>query len=162
MQTFCVPLYHTLMGSQHTPETKASAEMLYVIERKAREAVCELLGISRTTFDRWKKAGAWDEKRGLEVLSIPYLVRALRLDMQRTTDAAAKEGRPLTAGERDGLYKNHLMIEKLDKGALFASHGIQIMDLFAAYLAQHAPELRQAAIPHIVGFTEKLTRDHVK
>lgn len=144
-------------GTPHPPETRASAEFLYVIERKDKSQVCELLGISGSTFDRWKKDGKWDDKRALEVLSVPLTVRMMQRDIERTYRKADEEDRPLTSGERDGVYKTIKQIQALDKGALFASHTIQAMDLFGAFLAEAAPDLKEQLTPLMVEFVQKVT-----
>lgn len=146
----------------YPPEVRASAELLFVIERRTPDAVCELTGISRSTFDRWRKEGKWDEKRGLEVIAVPYLVRELLKDMQRTVQQARDEDRPLTAGERDGLYKTQKMIQQLDKGALFASHALQALDLFRAFLQDAAPDLYDDVVPHLGTFAERVARNYAQ
>ena len=137
-------------------ETKAHAEMLYVIERRSRRDAIEQTGVSGSTFDRWRKKGRWDERRANQVISIPELVQDMKEDIRRTYDLAKKENRPLTSGERDGVFKTVSKMQELDKGSLYAQHGIQIMDAFSAYLRQYAPELQSQLVEHIVTFTGKL------
>lgn len=148
-------------STPYPPEIRYTAEMLYVIERRTKPQVVEMTGISASTFDRWRRDGNWDEKRGLEVISIPYLVKEMKEDIARTYARARREDRPLTPGERDGVHKTVLNMQKLDKGALFASHGIQIMDLFSAFLAEQADELRESLVPFMVEFTQKLAKQYV-
>ncbi len=140
----------------HPPETVASAEMLYVIERRSREEVVRQLGITGSTFDRWRKKGKWDERRSDAIVSLPEIVRMMKQDVKRTYELAQKEERPLNAGERDGVHKTFLQMQKLDKGALFSQHGVQVMDLFSAYLKEHAPALQPGMVEHIVQFTRRL------
>ena len=129
----------------HPPETVAAAEMLYVVERRSQADVQEKVGISASTFRRWKDKYRWDERRRDAIVSIPNLVADMKADIARTYAQAKKEERPLTAAERDGVNKTVGQMLKLDKGALFHTHGILVMDLFSAYLKEHAPQLHAAA-----------------
>lgn len=152
------------MPSRHTPhppETRAAAELLYVIERRSSDEVCERLGIHETTLRRWRAKYGWDDRRAEAVVSIPQIVREMKDDIARTYALARKEERPLTPGERDGVFKTVTKMQQLDKGALFAQHGIQVMDLLSAYLAEHAPDLRSALVPHIVAFTARLAQSRL-
>lgn len=142
--------------AQHPPETKAAAEMLYVIERKSRQDVVERTGVSGSTFDRWRRKGRWDERRADQIISIPQLVEDMKADIRRTYDLGKKEERPLTSGERDGIFKTISKMQQLDKGSLFAQHGIQVMDLFSAYLKEKAPALQPPLVPHMVAFANRL------
>ena len=150
------PLSKPRPGSRYGPETVAAAEMLYVIERRTRADVMEKLGISSSTFNRWRNKGRWDERRGEAIVSIPSIVQDMKADIQRTYDLAKKENRPLTSGERDGVFKTITKMQQLDKGALFSQHGVQVMDLWSAYLKQHAPALHGPLVEHIVAFTRRL------
>ena len=143
-------------GTRYGPEVIAAAEMHYVIERKSRHEVMETLGISSTTFNRWRKKHRWDERRSDAIVSIPSLVQDMKADIKRTYDLAKEENRPLTAGERDGVFKTISKMQQLDKGALFSQHGVQVMDLWSAYLKQHAPALHGPLVDHIVAFTRRL------
>lgn len=130
--------------------------MLYVLERRSRTEVLERLGVSSSTFNRWRKQGRWDEMRADAIVSIPEIVRDMKADIQRTYTQAKLENRPLTPGERDGVFKTISKMQQLDKGALFSQHGIQTMDLFSTYLKQHAPDLHVLMVDHIIGFTNRL------
>jgi transposase-like protein len=142
--------------SPHPPETVAAAEMLYVIERRSQKEVQDRLGVSSSTFRRWKDKYRWDDKRAESIITIPELVRDMKADVKRTYDKAREEDRPLTSGERDGVFKTISKMQQLDKGALFTQHGIQVMDLFSAYLKEHAPQLQPPLVEHIVQFTRRL------
>lgn len=140
----------------HDIETRAHAEMLYVIERRPRNEVLETIGVPGSTFDRWRKKGRWDERRSDAIVSIPEIVEMMKQDVKRTYTQAAAENRPLTPGEQDGVHKTISKMQQLDKGSLFSQHGIQVMDLFSAYLKQHAPALQPALVEHIVAFAGRL------
>ena len=144
------------------PEIKAKAEILYVLERKEEGEVCTILSISPATFRRWKAQGKWSEKRGMEVLESPYMVKRLHAQISAVLKKAEDDGRTLTASEMDGIYKVRKLIEALDKNAIFASHAIRTIDMFNAYLAIHAPNLRDGLTVHLLEFINQLTQDYTR
>ncbi|MEL7168190.1 MAG: hypothetical protein AAGN64_02445 [Bacteroidota bacterium] len=149
------------MASPYGPDVRAAAELMYVIERQPKSAIISSLGMHKSTLNTWIKDGKWDEKRALEILSIPYLVREMMADIKRTYELARSEDRPLTPGERDGVQKTVKSINSLDKGALFASHAIAVMGMFQEFLAGAAPELREQLVPYVVEFTQKVASQYV-
>lgn len=150
------------MTGKFPPEIKAKAEVLYVLERKEEAEVCQILNISPATFKRWKGRGRWSEKRGMEVLEAPYMVKRLHAQISGVLKRAEDEGRTLTASEMDGIYKIRKMIDTLDKNAIFASHAIRTIDMFNAYLAIHAADLRDVLAIHLLAFINQLTEEYTR
>lgn len=145
------------MASPHSKEVIAAAELMYIIERRTRAEVMESIGISSSTFNRWRRKYGWDDKRADLVVSIPEIVAHMKADILRTYKLAEADERPLTTSERDGVTKTMKQMQSLDKNALFTTHAIHTLDLFATYAKEHAPEVATPQfVELVVEFSRKL------
>ncbi len=69
-----------------TPEKYEYAYLLYM-QNHTQKSICEKTGIAPATFQSWKAAGGWEEKRAARTISVDMLIAKLLHKIDEQLDA---------------------------------------------------------------------------
>src|SRR5208337_2045821 len=111
----------------------AEAELLFVRHNKLPETIAAALGVCCSTIHKWKKKGAWEEKRKA------YLVKPRNL-ADRLMEALEKQvatfdlAEGLNPGAADAIWKTLCAIKRIERQADMRLLGITAMEEFVTWL----------------------------
>jgi len=111
------------------------AERLYVREGKTIEELHQILGISRTTFIKWKEKYKWDAKRKVYLstprATIDTLERVLAKKVEQIDTMQVDE---INQTVTDGLVKLMAAVRRAKKEVSFRSQSINVMGRFGPFV----------------------------
>lgn len=137
------PKTFTVMTKADNEKKRQMARTLFMSGKEQKE-IAEMAGVSRTSVNKWVKAGGWKEARAAKSITRPELVNKLLLTIDKLiTDVNASGDVGLISSVPDKLAKIAQTIEKLDKKASVVD-AIEVFMAFSKWL-----EFRSQADPEV-------------
>lgn len=118
----------------------------YVKKGKSFTSIKELFGVSLTTLTKWKKDGAWDQKRKAFLASpktvLEMAEEVLRKKLEEVMNTLQEK---VDVGVIDGLTKLIKNVERLRKEYKLLDISVLVMDEFVSFIKgrENDPERRE-------------------
>ena len=146
------------MPRTYPPETKATAESLFVYRGSDYAALAALTGVSESQLRRWSAAGAWEEKRATRAHSGMRTAMRLERHINAVLDAADSEKRALNSKEINSIIQLQASAERYNPVSRIVAHVLEGFDWFATFVREQDPTLMPRLAPLVSEFGEELVR----